>query len=172
MRRVLHDAVRVDEVERVVGKRQTLAVGDAQDRPSGPAARSSPSPDAIADCVRSTPVTIGAALRESREIHARAAADFEHRSAAIAVEVHEPQQVMQLFEVILIEIVEEAARADRMPRDLEIVNVLFPVRANVIDRRHSGHYTIRSSESCMTRDIGARPRRPSTCSSSAAASTA
>ena len=48
---------------------------------------------------------------------------------------------MELLEVILIEIVEEAARADRMPRDLEIVNVPLPVRANVVDRRHAGHYT-------------------------------
>ena len=56
-----------------------------------------------------------AALGEPREIHAGAAADFEHRPAAVAVEVHEPQQVVELFEMILIEIVEEAARADRMP---------------------------------------------------------
>ena len=73
-------------------------------------------------------MTIGAALGEPREVDAGAAADFENRSAAIAVEVDEPEQVMELFEMILVEIVEKAARADRMPRDLEIVNVLVPVR--------------------------------------------
>ena len=55
-----------------------------------------------------------AAFREPREVDAGAAADFENRSAAVAVKVDEPQQVMELFEVILVEIVEEAARTDRM----------------------------------------------------------
>ena len=50
----------------------------------------------------------GAALREAGEIGAGAAADVEHTLAAIAVEVDEPQQVMQLLEVILVEIGEEA----------------------------------------------------------------
>ncbi len=50
-----------------------------------------------------------AALREAREIGAGAAADFEHTLAAVAVEVDEPQQVVQLLEVILVEIGEEAA---------------------------------------------------------------
>ena len=66
---------------------------------------------------------VGAAFREPRQIDAGAAADFENRSAAIAVKVHEPEQVMELLEMVLVEIVEEPARADRMPGDLEIVNV-------------------------------------------------
>ena len=56
-----------------------------------------------------------AAFGEPGQVDAGAAADFENRSAAVAVKVHEPQQVMELFEMVLIEIVEEAARADRMP---------------------------------------------------------
>ena len=56
---------------------------------------------------------VGAALREPRQIDAGAAADLENRSAAVAVEVDEPQQMVELFEMILIEIVEEPARADR-----------------------------------------------------------
>ena len=48
---------------------------------------------------------------------------------------------MELFEMILVEIVEEAARADRMPRDLQIVNVPVPVLADLVDRRHGTHYT-------------------------------
>ena len=69
----------------------------------------------MADAARSTPVTSAPPLREPGEIDAGAAADFENRSAAVAVKVHEPQQMMELLEMILVEIVEEAARADRMP---------------------------------------------------------
>jgi hypothetical protein len=38
--------------------------------------------------------------------------------------------VVQLFEMVLIEVGEEARRADRMGRDFEIVNVPVPVLAN------------------------------------------
>jgi hypothetical protein len=38
--------------------------------------------------------------------------------------------------MILIEVVEKPARADGVLRDLEIVDVLFPVFAHLIDRRH------------------------------------
>ena len=62
----------------------------------------------------STPADDGAALREADEIGPGAAADVEHTLAAIAVEVHEPQQVVQLLEVILVEIGEEA-RGDPVP---------------------------------------------------------
>ena len=81
-------------------------------------------------------MTLGAAAGEAGQIDRRAAADFEHRSAAVAVEIHEPEQMVELLEMILIEIVEKPARADRMPRDLEIVNVLIPVRADVVGRCH------------------------------------
>jgi hypothetical protein len=43
---------------------------------------------------------------------------------------------MKLFEVILIQVVEKTAGTDRVPRDLEVVNVLIPVRANVGGRCH------------------------------------
>ena len=46
--------------------------------------------------------------------------------------------MMELLEMILIEIVEEPARADRMPGDFEIVDVPFPVVANLVDCRHGG----------------------------------
>ena len=51
-----------------------------------------------------------AAAGETRQIGAGAAADFEHRPPAVAVEIDEPEQVVQLLEVILIEIGEEARR--------------------------------------------------------------
>src|SRR5262245_64059540 len=83
----------------------------------------------------------GTALCKPGEVDAGAAADFKNRSATIAVKVHEPEQVMQLFEMILVEIVEKAARADGMPRDLQVVNVPVPVLTDLRRRRHVSHYT-------------------------------
>ena len=84
---------------------------------------------------------VGAAPGEARQVDAGPAADFEHLAPAPAVEVHEPQQMVQLFEVILVEIVEEAARANGMLRDLEIVDVLFPVVAHFVHGRHGRNYS-------------------------------
>ena len=56
-------------------------------------------------------MTLGAALGEPDQVRARAAADVEHPLAAVAVEVDQPRQMVQLLEVILIEIGEELARA-------------------------------------------------------------
>jgi hypothetical protein len=42
--------------------------------------------------------------------------------------------------MVLIEVVEESARADRVPRDLEIVYVPVPVLADCVSRGHAGHY--------------------------------
>ena len=47
---------------------------------------------------------------------------------------------MELLEMVLVEVVEETARADRVPRDLEIVYVLLPVLADRVSRCHAGHY--------------------------------
>ena len=49
--------------------------------------------------------------------------------------------------MVLIEIVEKAARADRMPGDLEIVNVPVPVLAHLVGRRHG--QTIAAAFSCQ-----------------------
>ena len=78
-----------------------------------------------------------AAPGEPCEIDTGAAADFENHSASVAVKVDEPQQMMELFEMILVEVVEEAARADGMSCDFQIVYVPAPVRAHVVDRRHA-----------------------------------
>ena len=106
--RVLHDAVCENEIERAVGVRQMLSVGFAQVRfeallrevLSGQRDRRRRDIDATDE---------RAALREANEIGAGAAADVEHTLAAIAVEVHETQEVVQLLEVILVEIGEEGA---------------------------------------------------------------
>src|SRR5450759_2475152 len=57
--------------------------------------------------------------------------------------------------MILIEILEKPAGPDWMPRDLEVVNVLVPVRANLVCRRHASNYN-RSCQDrmrAMTRDL-------------------
>ena len=43
---------------------------------------------------------------------------------------------MQFLEVVLIEILEESARPDGVRGDLEIVDVSFPVRPDVVDGGH------------------------------------
>ena len=127
---VLHDAVCENEIERAVGVRQMLAVGFAKVRfeallrevLSGERDRRRRDIDATDE---------GAAFREANEIGTGAAADVEHTFAAIAVEVHETQEVVQLLEVILVEIGEEGAGPWRLSADLEIVDVLVPVVADV-----------------------------------------
>ena len=81
------------------------------------------------------------AFGKPRQVDTGPAAHFENRFASAAVKRDEPQQVMELFEMILIEIVEEAARADRLAADLEIVNVLVPVRADLVDGGHGSNYS-------------------------------
>src|SRR5438876_210639 len=88
------------------------------------------------------PGDVGAALRKPGDVDAGATPDLENAAPPVSVKADETRQVMKLLEVILIEVVEESARADRMPRDLEIVNMLIPVRSNLVYRRHGQHYTI------------------------------
>ena len=80
----------------------------------------------------------GAALRETGQVDAGAAADFENRSPAVAVKGHEPQQMVELFEMVLVEVVEKAPGTDRMARDLEIVDMVVPVGAHIVGRSHAG----------------------------------
>ncbi len=75
----------------------------------------------------------GAAAREAHEIGADAAADFEQFLIAEAVEVDQARQVMQLVEPIVVEVVEELARADRLRGHLQIVDALVPVVLNRVD---------------------------------------
>ena len=100
-----------DQVERVVGKRQVLAVGFAQIgrqpllREVLPRQRDRRRPT---DRRRTT-------IAPPRAKRARSVPAPQPTSstvlAAIAVEVDQPQQVVQLLEVVLIEIGEEARRS-------------------------------------------------------------
>src|SRR5919197_47548 len=85
------------------------------------------------------------ALREADEVRPSSTTDFENPLAAIAVKRDKAWQMMQLFEVILIEVGEEARRAQRVRGDFEVVNVPVPVVLNVgIGGRtgtwHGGYY--------------------------------
>ena len=84
---------------------------------------------------------------EAHEVHAGAAADFENHSPAPPVKVDEPKQVVELFEMILVEIVEEPSRADRVSGNFKIVDVGIPVFAHLRRRRHGRHYSSRMSRS-------------------------
>ena len=125
----------VDQVEGGVAERQALSVGDFEPAREpllgevGARQRNRRRREIHAG-------DVGAALREAGKVDACPAADFEYRAAPPAVEVDESQQMVELFEVILIEVIEEAAASDRVGRDLEIVDVPFPVFADVVDRCH------------------------------------
>ena len=140
---VLDDAVREDEIERTIPKRQMLAVGDAEFRrqPLLSEIRSRKLDR------RRREIDAGdrsAAFREPDEIDARAASDVEYRASAAGVERHQSQQVVKLLEMVLIQVVEETTRSSRVRRDLEIVYVLIPVVSDLIDRRHAGTILSRS----------------------------
>ena len=79
----------------------------------------------------------GATSGESGQVHGRPAAHFQHGLATVPVEVHESEQMMQFLEMILIEVLKEAARTHRMPGDLEIVDVPFPISAHFVDGCHA-----------------------------------
>jgi len=129
---VLYDAVRIDEIERRVGTRKLFSVGDAElcvqtllfEVRSSQIDRRRSDIDAGDDC---------AAPCKPRQVHSGSASHFEHAAAGISLEVDQPQQMMELLEVILIEVFEETARSDRMPRDFEIVNVPVPVISDLVD---------------------------------------
>ena len=84
---------------------------------------------------------IGSASGKTGEVDGGAATDVENRTPAVAVKVDEPEQVVQLLEMIPVEIVEELARTGRMPGDLQIMDMRVPVRTDILDRRHSAHYS-------------------------------
>lgn len=105
---VLHDAVREDHVEAVVRERQRLTIRNAQ--VGGQPLLLEVGARQIDGGRREIDTRAdSAALRKKRQVDTGAAADVEYGLAARAVEVDQPEQVMQLLEVILVEIVEESA---------------------------------------------------------------
>lgn len=82
-----------------------------------------------------------AASREARQVDSRAAPDVENPPPAPAVEVDESREMMQLLEMVFVEVGKESRRAGGMLRNLQIVNVLVPIRADAcqearLGRRH------------------------------------
>jgi hypothetical protein len=130
VRRVLHNAVGIYQIERLVGKWKPFSVCFAK-------IRLQPLLFEILlrqrDCrrreidARDGRTTAG----EPRQIRARAATHLQNLTARIAVEGDETKQVVKFFEMILIEIGEESWCPDRMFGDFQIVDVTIPVFANV-----------------------------------------
>ena len=137
--RVLDNPVRVNQVKAVVGERQVLTVGHLKPAVQ-PLLVEVGTGQIDRRCGKVDACDLRAAFRETRQVDAGAAADLENRSAAVAVKVDERQQVMEFLEVIVIQIVEKAAGADRMPRDFQVVNMRVPVLTHVIGRRHRQNY--------------------------------
>ncbi len=127
------------EVEHVVRKRQSLAVRDLE-----PGAQSLLFEIGTGELYcRGRQVHTGdvrAAFCETGQVDGGAAAHFENAFPPAAVERHELEQVMELLEVILIEVIEESARSNRVAGDFKIVDVTVPIRADLLDRRHAGNY--------------------------------
>ena len=93
----------------------------------------------------------------SREVDASAAGDFENAAAPALVKGNELHEMMQLFEMVLVEICEESARTDRMRRDVEIVDVSLPVLADLRGRRHANHYNSAFQLSAVSSRSSAKP---------------
>src|SRR5690606_4436711 len=72
-----------------------------------------------------------AGASKAHHLDTGATTDVDHVTAAPGVEVDEAQQVVELFEVVLVEVGEEAGRARLVGTDLEIVDVTVPVAADV-----------------------------------------
>ena len=72
---------------------------------------------------------------EADQVGAGAAADIEHPLTVVAVEADQPRQMVQLLEVILVQVAEESGSADRMGRDLQVVDMVIPVSTDVLRRR-------------------------------------
>ena len=127
IRGVLHDAVREHVVEMVVGKRQSLTVGDEQGGAAAVDVATFCRASRIADSDRSTPTT--RALPRAKRTRST---PVPHPRSSTAlpgepVERDQRQQMMQLVEMIVVEIAKEFGRAGGMRRDRQIVNVLVPV---------------------------------------------
>ena len=78
-----------------------------------------------------------AASREPHQVGADAAAGFEHRLPAEAAEIDELRQVVQFVEAVVVQIVEEFQRADRLVGHFEIVNPRVPVALNRVNHQSS-----------------------------------
>jgi glycerol-3-phosphate dehydrogenase len=136
--RVLNHTVRINKIEAVLAERKRFAVGHVK------LALKMLLPEVCPRQFdrRTCEIDAGhdsSAAGKSRQIDAGAASDFENGPSAIVVERDEPKQMMELLEVVLVEVLEEAARSDRVSGDLEVVNVPFPVGPDLLVRRAVSH---------------------------------
>ena len=139
MRGVLDDAVGVYQVEDVVRERQLLAVGHLEatvqvllgEVGAGQLDSSRGNIDAG---------DVGPSAGKTGEVDPWAAADVENRTPAVAVKIHEPEQVVQLLEMVRVQIGEKPFGTGRMTGNLHVMNMAVPIVANILDH-HIAHYS-------------------------------
>jgi hypothetical protein len=68
---------------------------------------------------------------KSNQIRACAASDLQDTAAGESIERYEARQMVELLEMVLLEVGKKSGRPRRVRRDLEIVDVRFPIRTNV-----------------------------------------
>ena len=166
---VLQHPMAVDDVEGRLVEWQGCAVGDAQILGLQPV-QLEVLPGQVDGRLRQVDAgDARPAPGEPREVGADAAADLEHALAGKAVEVDQPRQVVQLVEAVVVEIVEELARAHRVGGHLEIVDARVPVGGDVggsggavrpaRGRVHPAivKYTARATRSESAHDLRVRP---------------
>ncbi len=97
----------------------------------------------------------GAAPGEANEIGSDAAADLEELLPPVPLEIHEPRQVSELVEAVLVEIVEELLGPRSVASHVEIVDPLVPVSLDSFQEGVQGaYYSI-----FVKRDVGALASR-------------
>ena len=130
MGRVLHDAVGEHEVDAPVPERQLFAVGIDQIGAQsllievGIRERDRGRRNVDPDRPRATSC-------ETNQIGPRTAANIEDAPAPVRAEIDQPYQMVQLFKMVRIEIAEKPRGSHGVRRDLEVVDVLIPVAANI-----------------------------------------
>ena len=124
--------VAIDEIEVIVGKVELLAIHDME-IPSEPALLEVAFGEL--DRARSEVYTEGArtATREASSVIAHAAPYVEHGLPRVGVVVHEPRQIVQLLEAVVLDLAKECCASGLAARDLPIVDVLVPEGAHCFE---------------------------------------
>lgn len=148
-RRVLENAVAVNDVERGVLERERFSVSELQFHRDPGVARVLPG-ELESGLGKVDTGHEGAAPREADEVGSDPAAHLEERPSPIAFEIDEAGQVTELVEPILVEIGEELLRPRSVGSHLEVVDPLVPVSLDSFQEGVQGaYYSI-----FVKRDIG------------------
>ena len=128
---VLHDPMRKDEIKRLVWKRECFPVGNL--KACGEPLLLEILPRQVDGTLGDIdPGCSGTGPGKPDNLHARPAAHIEHVLSFPLVEVNQIEQVVEFFEVVLVEIGKKPGRSRGVLRDLEIVDVGIPIGADAI----------------------------------------